>query len=200
MLPLTLFSVRNFRVGNIATMAIYGGLSIATFLIVIFLQQVGGYSALSAGLALLPVTVIMFLLSPRFGALAGKYGPRFFMAVGPLIAGAGFLLMLRVSAHVQYRSQLLPGVLVFALGLSMTVAPLTAAVLGDVEARRAGIASAINNAIARIAGLITIAVAGVVVGTRLDLNGFRRAITVTAMLVIVGGLISAVGIRNRESA
>jgi EmrB/QacA subfamily drug resistance transporter len=199
MLPLSLFNVRNFSVGNIATTAIYGGLSIATFLIVVFLQQIGGYTALHAGLSLLPVTIIMFLLSPRFGALAGKYGPRLFMAIGPLVAGAGFLLMLRVTADIRYFSQLLPGVLVFALGLSMTVAPLTAAVLGDVDARHAGIASAVNNAIARIAGLIAIAILGVVVGTRLDLDGFRRTILLTAALLIAGSIISAIGIHNRSS-
>jgi EmrB/QacA subfamily drug resistance transporter len=199
MLPLSLFKVRNFRVGNIATTAIYGGLSIATFLVVIFLQQVSGYSALSAGLALLPITVIMFVLSPRFGALAGKYGPRFFMAVGPFTASLGFLLMLRVTTHVHYVTQLLPGILVFGLGLSMTVAPLTAAVLGDVEAVHAGIASAVNNAVSRIAGLVTIAFAGVIVGTHLNLSGFRHAIFLTATLVLLGGLISAAGIRNSQS-
>jgi EmrB/QacA subfamily drug resistance transporter len=200
MLPLSLFSGHNFLVGNIATMAIYGGLSIATFLIVIFLQQVSGYSAFSAGLSLLPVTIIMFLLSPRFGALSGKYGPRFFMGIGPLVASAGFLLMLRVSIHVDYLTQLLPGVLVFALGLSMTVAPLTAAILGDVEPRRAGIASAVNNAISRIAGLITIAIIGVVVGTRLEIAGFHRSIIFTALLLAAGGVISLLGIRNHSVA
>jgi EmrB/QacA subfamily drug resistance transporter len=196
MLPLSLFKVRNFRVGNIATSAIYGGLSIATFLIVIFLQQVSGYSALAAGFSLLPVTIIMFLLSPRFGALAGKYGPRFFMTFGPLLAGVGFLLMLMTKSHVVYWSQLLPGVIVFAVGLSMTVAPLTAAVLGDVEPHQAGIASAVNNAVSRIAGLITIAIAGVLVGSYLDLDGFHRAIVVTVLLVMCGGVVSAFGIRN----
>lgn len=200
MLPLPLFQIRNFSAGNIATLSIYGGLSIATFLIVIFLQQVSGYSALTAGFALLPVTIIMFFLSPRFGALSGKYGPRLFMTVGPLVAGVGFLLMLRVSAHVQYWSQLLPGVLVFALGLSMTVAPLTSAVLGDVDVTRSGIASAVNNAVARIAGLVTIAFAGVIVGSHLDLSGFRRAIFITATLVMFGGIVSWLGIRNRQPA
>jgi MFS family permease len=196
MLPLSLFSVRNFRMGNIATAAIYGGLSIATFLVVIFLQQVSGYSALEAGLSLLPVTIIMFFLSPRFGALAGKYGPRLFMTLGPITAGFGFLLMLLTQTRVVYWSQLLPGVLVFALGLSMTVAPLTAAVLGDVKTHQAGIASAVNNAVSRIAGLITIAIAGVLVGSHLDLDGFHRAIVVTALLVMCGGVVSAFGIRN----
>jgi EmrB/QacA subfamily drug resistance transporter len=201
MLPLKLFKVRNFSVGNIATFGIYGGLSIATFLIVIFLQQVSGYSALDAGLALLPVTAIMFVLSPRFGALSGKYGPRWFMTFGPIVAGGGFLLMTMIKVHVTYWSQLLPGILVFALGLSMTVAPLTSAILGAIDKRNAGIASAVNNAIARIAGLITIAFVGLIVGsTHLDLKGFKRAIVVTALMVIAGGLVSAVGISNKRVA
>ncbi len=198
MLPLSLFSAGNFRVGNIATVAIYGGLSIATFLIVIFLQQVSGYSALAAGMALLPVTLIMFVLSPRFGALAGTFGPRLFMALGPIIAGAGFLLMLRATEHVQYWTQLFPGIMVFGLGLSMTVAPLTSAVLGDISSKHAGIASAINNAIARLAGLVAIAFIGVLVGTSIDLQGFRKAIIMTAGLLIVGGIISAIGIQNHR--
>jgi len=199
MLPLSLFKIRNFRVGNIATLAIYGGLSIATFLVVIFLQQVSGYSAFSAGLALLPVTIIMFLCSPRFGALAGKFGPRLFMAVGPMVASAGFLWMLRVGTPLHYWSELLPGIIIFGLGLATTVAPLTAAVLGHIAKEQAGIASAVNNAVARIAGLITIAFAGVVVGAHLNLTGFHRAILVTALLVMTGGVVSAVGIRNRKT-
>ncbi|HTH72658.1 MAG TPA: MFS transporter [Candidatus Pristimantibacillus sp.] len=196
MLPLSLFKVRNFSAGNLATTAIYGALSIATFIIVIFLQQVGGYRALTAGLALVPVTAVMFFLSPRFGALSGKYGPRFFMAAGPMVAGAGFLLMLRVTENVHYWTQLFPGVLAFALGLSMTVAPLTAAVLGDIDTKHAGVASATNNAVARIAGLVAIAAIGVVIGDKLNLAGFHRALLFTAVLIILGGVISAVGIRN----
>lgn len=198
MLPLSLFRVRNFSVGNLATSAIYGGLSIATFLITIFLQQVSGYSAFMAGMALLPVTITMFLLSSRVGALSGKWGPRWFMAGGPTLAGVGFLLMLRLPSHVAYWTELLPGVLLFAFGLTLTVAPLTAAVLGDVAVGRAGIASAVNNAVARIAGLITVALVGVLVGGHLDVGGFRRAILVTALLMFAGGVISAIGITNRR--
>jgi EmrB/QacA subfamily drug resistance transporter len=198
MLPLSLFRVRNFTAGNIATVGIYGGLSIATFLIVIYLQQVSGYSALAAGFALLPVTIIMFFLSPRFGALAGRFGPRLFMTLGPLTAGLGFLLMLRIGTHVAYWTELLPGVLVFGLGLAMTVAPLTSAVLGDIVPSRSGIASAVNNAVARIAGLVTIAFVGVIVGAHLDLRGFQRAIIATAVLVMAGGVASWIGIRNRR--
>ena len=199
MLPLSLFKRRNFSVGNVATAAIYGGLSMSTFIIVIFLQQVSGYSAFEAGLSLIPITIIMFLLSPRFGALAGRYGPRFFMSVGPMIAGLGFLLLLwRVQNHAVYLSQLLPGLLAFGVGLSMTVAPLTAAILGDVDTRRAGIASAINNAVSRIAGLLMVAVVGVIIGTHLNLSGFRHTLLVTAILIIGGGIISAIGIQNPD--
>jgi EmrB/QacA subfamily drug resistance transporter len=200
MLPLSLFTGRNFSVGNVATAAIYGGLSIATFIIVIFLQQVGGYSALAAGFALLPITIVMFFLSPRFGALSGKFGPRFFMGAGPIVAGCGFLLMLSVGSDVHYWTHLFPGVMIFALGLSMTVAPLTAAILGDVNPKHAGVASAINNAIARIAGLITIAAVGVIVGDHMGVDGFHRALLVTALLMIAGGVISAIGIVNHKPA
>jgi EmrB/QacA subfamily drug resistance transporter len=196
MLPLAIFRNRNFSFGNLATIAIYGGLSVATFLITVFVQQVGGYSAIEAGMATLPVTIIMFFLSPRFGALSAKYGPRVFMTVGPLLAAAGFLSMLRVTHEVDYWPQLLPGVLLFGLGLSVTVAPLTAAVLGSIESRHAGIGSAINNAVARIAGLIAIAAVGVVVGPKLGLNGFHRGVVMMAVLLAVGAVISAIGIRN----
>jgi EmrB/QacA subfamily drug resistance transporter len=196
MVPLSLFKVRNFSVGNLATLGIYGGLSIATFTIVIYLQQVSGYAALGAGMALLPITIIMFFLSSRFGALAGTYGPRLFMTVGPLIVGLGFLMMLGVSEKVHYWSQLFPSVLVFGLGMSITVAPLTTAVLGDIATTRSGIASAINNAVARIAGLLTVAFAGVIMGNHMTLHGFRRTILFTALLVMTGGVISWLGIRN----
>lgn len=196
MLPLDLFKNRNFAAGNAATATIYAGLSIATFLIAVYVQQVGGYTALQAGLALLPVTLIMFFLSPRIGALAGKLGPRWFMTFGPIIGGIGFLLMLRVGGHIDYWTRLLPGVLVFGLGLSITVAPLTSAVLGSIDSARAGIASAVNNMIARVAGLVGIALIGLVVGSHLDVPGFHRAIQVTAFLLIAGGIISAIGIQN----
>ena len=196
MLPLALFAVRNFSVGNLATTAIYGGLSIATFLVVIFVQQVESYSALRAGFVMLPVTLIMFFLSPRAGALAGKYGPRFFMAAGPLFASLGFLYMLRVQHPLAYWTQLFPGVLVFGIGLSMTVAPLTAAVLGAIDPQQAGIASAVNNAIARVAGLLAIAGVGAVTGPVVGVAGFHRGVAATAVLMILGGFISAIGIKN----
>jgi EmrB/QacA subfamily drug resistance transporter len=195
MLPLELFKIRNFLVGNLATVAIYGALSVATFVLIVFIQQVGHFSAIEAGMSLLPITIIMFFLSSKFGALAGKYGPRWFMAGGPIVAACGFLLMLSVNSDINYWTQILPGVLLFGLGLSMTVAPLTSAVLGSIRPERAGIGSAINNAIARIAGLVAVAGIGLVVGN-LDLAGFHRGIILMAVLLFGAGIISAIGIRT----
>ncbi len=166
MLPLALFRERNFAVGNAATLAIYGGLGAVPFFLVIFLQQVAGYSALASGLAMLPVTVLMFALSKRFGALADRIGPRVFMGAGPIVAGAGIALLARLDASADYVADVLPAILVFGLGLTLTVAPLTATVLGGVEERHAGIASAINNATARIGSLLAVAAIGAVVSAQ----------------------------------
>jgi EmrB/QacA subfamily drug resistance transporter len=165
MLPLSLFRRRNFAVGNIQTFSMYAGLGLLFFFLVLFLQQVAGYSALEAGTSTIPVTLVMFLLSMRFGALADRYGPRLFMGGGPLVAAAGLAFFLRLDADVDFLTDLLPGLLVFALGLSMTVAPLTATVLADADEHNAGIASGVNNAIARVAGLIAIAAVGAVVSS-----------------------------------
>ena len=196
MLPLNLFSVRNFSVGNIATFFIYAALSLQGFILVIFLQQVAGYSATAAGLVSLPITFIMFFLSSKFGALSGKYGPRLFMAAGPIIAGLGVLYMLTVTVPTNYWTQLLPGIILFGLGLSITVAPLTSAILGSIKSAQAGIGSAINNAVSRIAGLLAVAVIGVFVGTSLTLSGFHTGMIICAVLLIAGGIVSAIGIKN----
>ena len=166
MLPLGLFKRRNFAVGNVQTFAMYGGLSITFFLLVLFLQEVAGYTALGAGFALLPSTIVMFLLSKRMGRLADRYGPRLFMGLGPLTAAVGLALMTRLGANVNYLTDLLPALLVFSLGLASTVAPLTAAVLSDADESNAGIASGVNNAIARVAGLIAIAAIGAIISAR----------------------------------
>lgn len=163
MLPLDLFERRNFAVGNVETLAMYAGLALLFFYLVIFLQSVAGYSALEAGAAGLPVTVVMLLAAARFGSLADRHGPRFFMGAGPIVAGSGLLLLLRLDETVAYAADVLPAMLVFALGLSMTVAPLTATVLADAEERNAGVASGVNNAIARVAGLVGIAAVGVLI-------------------------------------
>jgi EmrB/QacA subfamily drug resistance transporter len=165
MLPLSLFRRRNFAIGNIETFSMYAGLGLLFFFLVLYLQQVAGYSAIEAGTTTIPVTLVMFLLSTRFGGLADRYGPRFFMGCGPLIAAAGLALFLRLDADVDYVTDMLPGLLVFALGLSMTVAPLTATVLADADEHNAGIASGVNNAIARVASLIAIAAVGALVAS-----------------------------------
>ena len=206
MLKLELFARRNFAVGNAETLSMYGGLAILFFFLVIFLQQVAGYSALKSGLTTLPVTVVMFALSRRWGALADRIGPRLFMGAGPLLAAGGILLLLRTGRQTSYVSDLLPALLVFALGLSMTVAPLTATVLADADEHDAGIASAVNNAIARVAGLIGVSVVGVVVASILvgdtfaanaeSVRAFHDAVLICAGLVAAGGIAGAIGISN----
>jgi EmrB/QacA subfamily drug resistance transporter len=166
MLTLELFRQRNFAVGNAATLVIYGGLGAVPFFLVLYLQQVAGYSAVQAGLSTVPVTVLMFALSRRFGALADSIGPRLFMGLGPIVAGVGIALLARLDVQAGYVGEVLPAILVFGLGLSLTVAPLTATVLGGVDERHAGSASAINNATARIGSLLAVAAIGAVVSAQ----------------------------------
>lgn len=199
MLPLRLFSKRNFSFANIETLTVYAGLSTLTFFLVLFLQQLAGYSALKSGLALIPITVVMFALSPRVGRLSMRFGPRLFMGVGPLIAAASLLGLVRLKPGFSYWFELLPPLVVFSVGLSMIVAPLTATVLADAGERDAGIASGVNNAVARVAGLLGIAVVGAVVAgstNTLDLAGYHLSMIVTAALVATGGVIGLAGIRN----
>jgi EmrB/QacA subfamily drug resistance transporter len=166
MLPLDLFKRRNFAIGNVETLTMYGGLGLLFFFLILFLQQVAGYSALEAGTATLPVSIVMFFLSTRFGALADRFGPRWFMGGGPLVSALGLALFARMDQDVSYVSDLLPAMLLFALGLSMTVAPLTATVLADADEHNAGVASGVNNAIARVAGLVAVAAVGVVIAAQ----------------------------------
>jgi len=195
MMPLGLFRSRNFSAGNIATLSIYAGLSLVAFLITIFVQQVGHYTATAAGLAMVPMTILMFFLASRFGKLSGEYGPRIFMTTGPLIVAAGFVTMLFIDATANYWA-MLPGILLVGIGLSVTVAPLTAAILGAVDSKRSGIASAINNVVARVAGLVAVALIGTVTGYNLNLGGFRNGLVLAIVLFVVGGFVSFVGIRN----
>ena len=171
-LDLTLFRIRNFAVTNLETLIVYAGLIGALFYVTLFLQQTAGYSPLEAGLATTPVSVILFVLSPRFGKFASGTGPRLPMSIGPIIAGCGLLLMLRVEAGSDYVTDVLPGLLVFGLGLSATVAPLTATALNSVEERHVGVASGINNGVSRVAGLLAIAVLGALIsgqfGSKID--------------------------------
>jgi EmrB/QacA subfamily drug resistance transporter len=199
MLPLGLFSRRNFTFANVETLAVYAGLSTLTFFLVLFVQQLAGYSALKSGLALLPITVVMFFLSPRVGRLSMRLGPRLFMGGGPLVAAAALAALVRLTPGFDYWTELLPPLVVFSLGLSLIVAPLTATVLADAHESDAGIASGVNNAVARVAGLLGIAGVGASVAggdNTLDLSGFRLAMWITVGLIGAGGLIGFAGIRN----
>jgi len=218
MLPLQLFRSRNFAVGNGATFAVYAGLGAATFFLALFLQEVAGYSALGGGLALLPLTLMVLTFARRFGALSGRLGPRLFMGLGPLVCSAGLLLWLSLDERGTYVTQVLPGAIVFGLGLAMTVAPLTATVLGAVASEHAGVASGVNNAIARIASLLAIAIVGAVVTTVLldrggagatrlgagdvsaSVSAFHAGLLCAAVLVGLGGVVSLIGIRNPTAA
>jgi EmrB/QacA subfamily drug resistance transporter len=202
MLPLRLFMRRNFSFANVETLTVYAGLSTFTFFLVLFLQQLAGYSALKSGLALVPITAVLFFLSPRVGRLSMRFGPRLFMSGGPLVAGASLAFLTTMHERFSYWTELLPVILAFSVGLAMIVAPLTATVLADASERDAGIASGVNNAVARIAGLLGIAVVGAAIAgsdNRLDLSGFRVSMAITAALIAAGGAIGFAGIRNRKA-
>src|SRR5215217_3404396 len=188
MLPLDLFARRNFTVANVETFLMYGGMAVQGFFLTLFLQQVAGFSALEAGSAGLVPTLVMFLHSRRFGALADRYGPRWFMCVGPLFVSGGFALLLRLDADTSYVADLVPALLLYSLGLAVTVAPLTATVLADADERDAGIASAVNNAVARTSGLLATAAVGAVLAgfyaDRLDSELAGRALTPAAQLQV----------------
>lgn len=250
MLELSLFRVRNFAVANMATFAAYAGLIGGLFFITLFLQQTAGYSAVEAGLATLPASLMMFALSPRFGRFASGTGPRLPMAAGPILGGIGLIMFLRVGPDAGYLAAVLPAVLVFGLGLSAMVAPLTATVLDSVDERHTGIASGINNGVSRVAGLLAIAVLGAIIAgqfsaaidddlVRVDLSpaaevavtdaqakplgaadttglagdeaavvsatvtsaseaSFHLGIGIAGALMIAGGVVAGIGIRNPE--
>ncbi len=163
MLPLSIFARRNFAAANLETLVVYAALSVFSFFLILYLQQVAGYSPLHSGLATVPMTIVLFLFSRRVGLLSARLGPRLFMSSGPLLAAVGLLLALRIGQRPNYLTDLLPAVLVFALGLSLTVAPLTTTVLARVESHGAGIASAVNNAVARVAALLGTAGVGALI-------------------------------------
>jgi EmrB/QacA subfamily drug resistance transporter len=163
MLDLSLFRIRNFAVANLTTLTVYAGLGAGLLFVGLYLQQVVGYSAFEAGLATTPISILLFFLSPRWGRLASGTGPRLPMTLGPIVAGLGTFLFIRLDPGASYVVDVLPAVLVFGLGLSATVAPLTATVLDSVSENRVGIASGINNGVSRVAGLLAIAVLGAVI-------------------------------------
>ena len=204
MLPLEIWRSRQFTAANLVTFVVYAGLGITLFLLVVNLQQVLGYSPMEAGLATLPITALMLALSARAGLLAERIGPRLPMTVGPLVLSVGLVLLSRVHQGSPYLGTVLPGVIMFGLGLTLTVAPLTATVLAAAAARYAGVASGVNNAISRGAGLLAIAVipgvAGLTGNAYLDptafAKGFRTAMLISATLAAAGGALAWMFIRN----
>jgi EmrB/QacA subfamily drug resistance transporter len=190
MLPLDLFASSQFSGANLTTLAVYAGLGGAMFLLVIELQESMGYSALEAGASLIPFTILMLLLSSRAGQLAQRIGPRIPMTVGPIVAGAGLLLMSRTEPGTGYLTTLLPAVVVFALGMTLTVAPLTAAVLAAVAERHLGIGSGVNNAVARLAGLLAVAALPSLT------ESFPAAMRACAALCVAGGVIAWATVRT----
>ncbi|HTJ46831.1 MAG TPA: MFS transporter [Kofleriaceae bacterium] len=197
MLPVELFGSAQFAAGNAVTLLVYAALGGIFFVLVMDLQVVGGFSPVEAGAALLPVTALLLVLSGPAGAIAERIGPRVPMSVGPLCAAVGALLMLRIGARASYVLDVLPAAGVFGLGLAMTVAPLTSQVLGAAETRHAGVASGVNNAIARAAGLLAVAVIPLAAGLGHDFaRGFPVAMITCAVLLAAGGVLSAIAIRD----
>jgi EmrB/QacA subfamily drug resistance transporter len=204
MLPLEIWRSRQFTAANLVTFLVYASISLNFFLLSVGLQQVLGYSPMQAGLATTPVTALMLTLSARAGMLAERVGPRLPMTVGPLVVAVGLAWLSRVQEGTTYLDTVLPGVIVFGLGLTLTVAPLTATVLAATSERYAGIASGVNNAISRGAGLLAIAVIPGIAGLTGDAyrdpaafaSGLRTAMLISAMLAAAGGALAGLFIRN----
>jgi EmrB/QacA subfamily drug resistance transporter len=204
LVPPRLFADRQFSATNAVTLLVYAALGALFVLLVLHLQVVAGYSPLLAGTALLPVTVLMLLFSARVGALAQRTGPRPFMTAGPLVAAAGVLLLRGIGVDASYAAQVLPGAALLGVGLTLTVAPLTATVLDSAPDRYAGVASGVNNAVARAAGLLAVAVVPVVAGIGGEDYtdpaafgaGFRTAMLLCAALLAAGGLLALTTVRR----
>lgn len=198
MLPLSIFSSRQFSAANAVTFVVYAALGVVFFLLVSFLQISLGYSPIAAGSATLPVTALMLVGSARAGELAQRIGPRIPLTVGPLIISAGMLLMLRINPGDSYVGYVLPAVIVFGVGLTLVVAPVTATVLAAVDSSHSGIASGVNNAVARVAGLLAVAVVPVIAGLTGDkfydpshmTHGFHVGMVVCAVLAAIGGVVA----------
>jgi len=192
MVPTRLFKSHNFTAANITTFAMYGGLGGFFFILTIYLQTVLHYSSLAAGLSALPVTILMIVFSGRAGALSSKFGPRWFMTIGPILAGLGILTMLPLHDGSTYIWNILPGIALFGIGLAATVAPLTTTVLASVKEEDSGIASAVNNAVSRVSGLLVVAVLGLFGAA----HAYQFAVVLCGCLAIAAGLLSAALVRN----
>lgn len=205
MLPLTIFASRTFATVNAVTFLVYGGMGVVFLLLVLQLQVVAGWSPLASGIASLPTTALMMLGSSRSGVLADRIGPRLQMGVGPLVMAAGILLLLRVGSDTDYVLDVLPGILVFGIGLTAMVAPLTSTALASAPDEHAGLASGVNNAVARTGGLIGIAAVPALAGLTGQVvedpaafdAGFRAAMIACALVIAAGGALAAIALRSR---
>lgn len=195
MLNIGLFRSLNFTAANISTFALYGALGGLSFILLIYLQETLHYSSLAAGAVFLPVAALLILLSSKFGALSSKFGPRLFMSIGPVLAGLGIIWLLPLKAGSSFWFGILPGIVVFALGLAITVAPLTTTVMTSVVEKNSGIASAVNNAISRVAGLFVIALLGVFGTGAL----YRNSILLCSILAIGAGVLSLILVSNKRT-
>ena len=203
-LPPRLFRSRQFSAANAVTVVVYGAIGAILFLLPIELQQGAGFSPVAAGSAVLPVTILLLLLSALMGRIAARHGPRWQMSLGPVVAGCGLALLTRIDSNASYVGDVLPGVVVFGLGMAITVAPLTATVMAAAPANDVGVASAVNNAVARTAGLLAVAVFPALSGISTMAyhsagaltRGFHHAALLAAGLCVVGGVISALFISN----
>jgi MFS family permease len=206
MLPLSIFAERQFAATNAVTLLVYAALTGATFLLPVVLQVVWGYSPLASGLALLPLTIVMLALSARSGQLASRIGPRLQLSVGPVVVGAGLAMLTLATSGSSYVVYVLPAVVVFGLGLAITVAPLTATAMSSAPAEHSGIASAVNNDVARFGGLLAVAVlpalAGITGTSYLHPGalaaGFRTAALLSGAVCAAGGVLAAFTITNPE--
>jgi EmrB/QacA subfamily drug resistance transporter len=204
LVPLAIFQAKQFTAANLVTFVVYAALAGAFFLLPIQLQTVAGFSPIASGAALLPITILMLVGSARAGRLATRIGPRIPMSLGPVIAGVGLMLLTGIGASSSYWTTVLPGMVVFGCGLTLTVAPLTATVLGAAPSQFAGVASAVNNDVARTAGLIAIAVlpplAGITnadFGNPVDFSdGFQLAMMIAGVTLIAGGVLAWATIRR----
>ena len=192
MVKLELFKSRNFVEANIATFAMYGALSGFFFALLIYLQNVVGFSSLKAGLTMLPISIMLLLLSSRIGVLVGRYGSKPFMTAGPLIAAAGMLSLINLHKDSSLLGAVLPGITLFGLGLALNVAPLTSTVMSSVKEADSGIASGVNNAVSRVSGLLVIALLGLF-GTA---NSYRYTVLLCVVLAASAGIISFLLVDN----
>ena len=207
LVPLSIFRSRVFSGTNVVTLLLYGALAVVFFLLGLVLQGPLGYTPLQAGLATMPITLAMLLLSARAGALAERIGPRIPMTVGPLLVAASLLLMTRIEPSSSYVTDVLPGIVVFGLGLSLTVAPLTATALGAVADEHAGVASGVNNAVARTGQLLAVAsipiIAGFAPGAAIDaaelLDGFHRVLRFGAVAAVAAAVVAWVDRRRAQA-